>query len=134
MAKLPYRTHYDRPADCGKECKGESMTQPGQALTIQQVLQKHKAGMPMPDKGDAIYFDEKDLEKINKFHAPHKLDLTDIDELYRNFEEQKEAMENILERKKQAEKEAEKERELQERLKAEKEKEKESESESKDED
>lgn len=58
-----------------------------EAYTIQELMTRAKQGMPMPDTANALYLDQEDLDKINKFYR-NGLDLTDLDELRKNTERQ----------------------------------------------
>lgn len=94
MAKLPYRTDYsmqmlsDTERSKGYEVGDfdESMTVPGQAKTIKQIMERALGGL-MPDGRLVEYFDQEDLDKINKYYAnPGSLDLTDLDEMAEHVE------------------------------------------------
>lgn len=53
---------------------------------IKEILKRALAGIE-PDAADAIYFDEPDIDKISRYHAPHALDLTDLVEMRQRNEE-----------------------------------------------
>lgn len=58
---------------------GESMTIPGEAISIKELLDRATQGTPLLHR-EPIYFDQEDMEKIDLFYSPH-IDLTDLDEL-----------------------------------------------------
>ena len=62
---------------------GESMTVPSETMTIQEILQKHAAGLVDLDRNN-IYLDAE-LEEIDRFHG-QPMDLTDLDALAERIE------------------------------------------------
>lgn len=60
-----------------EDSSGPSVTVPGEAMTIQEIMARAMAGTE-PDRKDAQYFDEEDLSQVNRFFGPN-IDLTDID-------------------------------------------------------
>jgi len=59
---------------------GESLAQPGKARTIQELMKLQSQGMQADIATHNTYFDEVDIEEIDKFFSPG-LDLVDFDEL-----------------------------------------------------
>lgn len=55
--------------------KGDSMTVPGQTLTIKQIMERALNGIK-PDLQESPFFDVEDLEMLQEF----PIDLTDLDE------------------------------------------------------
>lgn len=79
----------------------ESMTIPGEAVSIKDLLERaiaHNEAFQRP----VIYFDDVALEDINKFWSPN-LDLTDLDQL----SEQNNRMAAAIKRAQEAQDEAE---------------------------
>lgn len=90
MAKqqLFYNTKYRyTPTVSGKE-KNElpSKTVQGEVLEMRDILRRAMSGQ-QPVMKEVPYFDEEDMEKIDKFFAPGTLDFTDLGELARRTRE-----------------------------------------------
>lgn len=100
-----FRTHATRPNYMGKCFTQPSLTQPGQTFTVRDLIEKHAAGSELP-RSSVAYFDPEDVETINEYFAPHKLDLTDIDRLNEKVDGVKAALETALARRDAAKAEA----------------------------
>ena len=48
--------------------EGESLTVPGEAMTIKEIMERALRGMP-PVASNAEFFDQEDLEKIDEFYG-----------------------------------------------------------------
>lgn len=94
--------HYAPGANRAETIEGESVTVPGEAKTIAQLLSRAMQGLEAQER-EAHYFDQADLDKIDRFYAPG-LDLTDLDELTRRNDEMAVALEKA--KKAKAEKDA----------------------------
>lgn len=68
---VPRSGRYEQP-------RGESLTIPGEAKTIKQLVERLQLGVPLPDKSPG-YLDT-DLDKIDHYFQM-ALDLTDMDDL-----------------------------------------------------
>ena len=89
VTKLIVRNTYNAKAIAtprGKELESvnpddnKSMTIPGEAYSIQELLQRAQSGQPLMQNTVVQYMDQEDLDKITHFYR-QGLDLTDIDEL-----------------------------------------------------
>lgn len=91
--------HADIDAESYKE---PSMTVSGQVSSIQDILEQYAHGKLPEERGNAVYFDEEDLSKVNKFFAPHRLDLTDLDKLNSDVDRMRDAVKEAMDRKAKA--------------------------------
>jgi len=67
---------------------GDSLTVPGEALTIPQIREKLRGGIPMQNLvniNEAHYTDNEDIENTDPLREPD-LDLTDVMDLVENSE------------------------------------------------
>lgn len=75
----------------GKQPDDTNLTIENDAYTIQELFEKHLAGMPLSER-PMEYFDVEDISHINEFFAPH-IDLTDFDRLSHRIAKAKDAIE-----------------------------------------
>lgn len=105
MAKKEFRKPWDGvaiPMEIVGEVNNEpSQTVPGEAMTIQQIMDRAMAGTP-PEQSDAQYFDVDDVSQVDEFFSTG-LDLTDIDRLNARATELMGAIEEAKKRKKNEE-------------------------------
>lgn len=79
--KLHYKTKRTFNPSLGMEINEQpSQTVQNETESIQELLVKYSQGMQINRKV-MTYFDNEDLETINRFYSPGQLDLTDIDKL-----------------------------------------------------
>lgn len=64
----------------GEGPHGPSLTVPGEALSINEIMERYTRTGTAPIR-EAEYFDVEDIDYINQYYAPHALDLTDMDGL-----------------------------------------------------
>lgn len=78
---MAYRTaeNYIQRDDENEPGGGASQTIPGEALSIREILTRAMGGIE-PERKNYTFFDQEDLDKIDKFYGAG-LDLTDLDEL-----------------------------------------------------
>jgi len=69
----------------------ESMTVPGEALTILQIMERAQTGRPLPGQ-DLPYFDQEDMDMIRNF----PIDLTDLDETRRELDDLQSAVDEAI--------------------------------------
>lgn len=86
----------------GEINEGASQTVTGEAYTIKELMDRYRNGMPLPHSNYA-YFDQEDLDQINRFFNPGSLDLTDLDELNNNVSMLQKSVQEAIERRKEAE-------------------------------
>lgn len=74
-----YKTKNTYKVSVGTTITEPSKTVKGESMTIKELLVRFSNGMPLTQK-TPVYFDEPDLEKINRFFRPD-VDLTDLAQL-----------------------------------------------------
>lgn len=80
-----------RDKDYGKEHpKGESMTVPGETMTMKEIVKRYQNGI-VPDETPVVYMDSEDVASINHYYS-RDLDLTDIDNLNANIDYSKQQL------------------------------------------
>lgn len=101
--KLPFHNKYSYVPGAGREINNDpSLTQPGEALTIQDLIRKYRAADMFGIEGN--YFDPGDIDKINEFYNPGALDLTDMDRFRDHVDKMNKAYQTALDnQKKEAE-------------------------------
>lgn len=82
----------------------ESMTIPGEARTIKELIERLENGMPLERRAYA-YFDVEDLDDINDMFAP-STDLTDLDRNKERLEKALQAYNNAIANRDQAQQDA----------------------------
>lgn len=83
----------------------KKMVVEGEAYTIQELMERAKAGMPIPSSArTADYMEVDDVEKISRFYR-NGLDLTDIDEYAKSVSEFKESVDKAIEDARRAQQE-----------------------------
>lgn len=102
--KLPWDGVDVTPEDKYEVNKEPSLTVPGEALTIKEIMERAMAGTE-PDTSDAQFFDVDDIKQIDEFFR-QGLDLTDLDKLNARATELLGEIEEAKKRK-EAEKESE---------------------------
>lgn len=100
---MEFQTTYNR-----KPSEGFTNTEPSQTVqndtySILEILQRSAQGAPIA-KHQKVFFDEKDMKKINKYFQPGALDLTDLDELKREISHLKTAINRAKHEKEKAKK------------------------------
>lgn len=63
-----------------KPNEAPSLTVPGEAKTIKELLARTQAGMPAPEERPPLYMDQPNMDLINHYHSK-QLDLVDLDDL-----------------------------------------------------
>lgn len=96
--EVPYtnQSNYNQRKRPERPLDPVSITVPGEAMTIQEIMERALGGMPI-ERENYGYFDQEDIDKISKFYAPHNLDLTDLDELRNEVAEFQAAVDNAIE-------------------------------------
>lgn len=111
MSELFYQTAYNYKPGKGREnIETESKTVPNKTRTIKEIVNRYKAGMP-PEMKNVQYFDEEELEKINRFYRPGAFDLTDIEALAERTRELEHIVQQALNKKEQEQKQEARDRE-----------------------
>lgn len=78
---------------------GESLTIPGEAMSIKQIMERAMGGIA-PEQRNYQYFDEEDLDKVDRFFSnPGSFDLTDLDEFRERVTNLKEAVDRAVRKK-----------------------------------
>jgi hypothetical protein len=97
---------YDPKADHVFETiEGESMTQPDQSYTVQDLIERYYRGEVLPER-PLTWLDEQDYDKINSLHTAN-IDLTDVEAAQRRVNDMQAQIDAY---KKAKEKEAERKR------------------------
>lgn len=78
--KLYYQTKHQFKPDIGTIMDEPSQTIQDEVRPLSDIIRRAMEGYPIPTK-QVFYFDPEDIDAINKYHAPHTLDLTDLDAL-----------------------------------------------------
>jgi len=74
------RSHYS-PRKSQKDVDyGKSVTLPGKARSIRQLMEAMAQGMPLTTHVRPVYFDDVDIDTISSLFSPF-IDLTDIEAL-----------------------------------------------------
>lgn len=80
MPNLFYKTKHKYQPKGGTVIEGASQTIQGEVRSIKELVRRAMEGYPIPTKR-VFYFDQENLDLINRYQAPHQLDLTDLDAL-----------------------------------------------------
>lgn len=97
MAKYKTQSTY-KPSDDGKEFNtGKSMTVPNDAMSMKQILERARNGMP-PEFRHISYIDQEDLSKIDELFSPH-IDLTDLDTMKKRIQETEKIIEDAIKKR-----------------------------------
>lgn len=99
MTKHVYLSNHQKYGEINLE---PSQTIPGESLTMKQIIEKYAMGIPL-DRRNVEYFDQEDLDYINKFYQPGSLDLTDLDELQTHISTLQNSVTEAMEKAKAAE-------------------------------
>lgn len=104
---MKYNTQHAYAPRAQYETHGKpSMTVPGEAKTIKELLARALQGVENPER-DANYLDVEDIGQINQFFAIGSLDLTDLETLQQRNKDLGATIEKGLKAKAQAKAEAE---------------------------
>lgn len=105
--KLYYHTKHSYKPGRGRESSNEpSQAVPGQSMSMKETVERYRSGMAT-SVNEPVYFDEEDLEKINRFYAPGSVDLTDLDELKAHVSDLQNSVDKAIKAKEIADKKAE---------------------------
>lgn len=99
MTKLHYVNKRTYKPGSGRESSDlPSQTVPDEVYSLKELVERAQRGIEM-DRKPVLYFDEEDLEKVNRYFSPGSLDLTDLDALRDRVSEMDEALQKAIQRR-----------------------------------
>lgn len=98
MTKLHYTTKHTYNRKGGTDIGGVSQTVQGEVKPIREIIARAMRG-ELPTKNQGIYLDAGDLEYIDRYYAPHSLDLTDLEALGQHVQRLQNAVETAQQQK-----------------------------------
>lgn len=74
LERSKFRTNYNHQAQPDSYTEGPSMTQPDQAMSVSEIMARHRRGLPLPQSRQMFYGGDSDYPNLSAMDKTEKVD------------------------------------------------------------